>query len=56
MLNIARLPVALKVRLAREIALQRLKKRHEMVVLEAASEDDLRATHRRYFPPRTQNS
>lgn len=41
--------IALEVRLAREIALQRLRKRHEVVVLEAASEEDLRATHRRYF-------
>jgi hypothetical protein len=41
--------VAVEARLSREIALQRLRKRHEVVVLEAASETDLRATHRRYF-------
>jgi hypothetical protein len=41
--------IALEARLAREIALQRLGKRHEVVLLEAASEGDLRATHRRYF-------
>jgi hypothetical protein len=40
---------ALRERLDREIALQRQDKRHEVVVLEAASEGDLRATHRRYF-------
>jgi low affinity Fe/Cu permease len=40
---------ALEARLAREIALQNQTKKHEVVVLEAASEEDLRATHRRYF-------
>ena len=39
--------LALQARLEREITLQRMNKRHEVVVLEAANEQDLRATHRR---------
>jgi low affinity Fe/Cu permease len=41
--------IALKARLDREIMLRETKKRHEIVVLEAANEHHLRATHRRYF-------
>jgi hypothetical protein len=38
-----------KARLTLEIALQRHKLNHEVVVLEAASEEALRKTHGRYF-------
>lgn len=36
-------------RLELELELNRLKKDHEVVVLDAASESALRRTHRRYF-------
>lgn len=36
-------------RLELELALRRNKVDHEVVLLEAATEDDLRRTHRRYF-------
>ena len=36
-------------RLSLEIELNRLGTRHEVVLLEAASEEALRRTHRRYF-------
>jgi hypothetical protein len=40
---------ASRARLELEIALQRSKTTHDVVLLEAANEADLRATHRRYF-------
>ena len=36
-------------RLAREIEMNRLGVKHEIVLLDAASDDDLKRTHRRYF-------
>jgi len=48
--------VAEETRLELELRLNRTAEGHEVVLLEASTEDDLRQTHRRYFETLTQLS